>query len=100
ARDWLHALVRYLDSNRRRLDELLADELPGLTWRPPEATFFAWLDCTALGLADPARHFLDRTGVAVSDGPPFGPGCDQRVRLNFATSRALLERIVATMARA
>ena len=35
--------------------------------------------------------------VAVSDGPPFGPGCEQFVRLNVATSRALLERIVGAM---
>ena len=35
--------------------------------------------------------------MALSDGPPFGPGCDQYVRLNFATSRALLERIVGAM---
>ena len=42
-----------------------------------------------------ARFFLDHARVALSDGPPFGPGCEQHVRLNFATSSALLERIVA-----
>ena len=36
----------------------------------------------------------------MSDGPPFGAGCEQHVRLNFATSRALLERIVAAMGQA
>ncbi len=63
----------------------------------PEATFLAWLDCSALGLDDPARFFLDHAHVALSDGPPFGSGCDQHVRLNFATSSALLERIVVAM---
>src|SRR5262249_52174653 len=97
-REWLRALVTYLDGNRRRLGELLADELPGVSWPPPEATFLAWLDCRALGLGDdPARTFLDRAHVAVSDGPPFGPHSEQHVRLNFATSRALLERIVSAM---
>ena len=57
----------------------------------------AWLDCSGLGLDDPARVFLDHGHVAVSDGPPFGTGCDQHVRLNFATSRALLEQIVTAM---
>ena len=33
----------------------------------------------------------------MSDGPPFGAGCEQFVRLNFATSRALLEQIVTAM---
>jgi cystathionine beta-lyase len=97
---WLHDLVAYLDGNRRRLAELLADRMPAVGCRIPEATFLAWLDCAALGHVDPARFFLERAGVAVSDGPPFGPGCDQQVRLNFATSRALLDRIVGAMAAA
>ncbi|MGZ6912700.1 MAG: MalY/PatB family protein [Acidimicrobiia bacterium] len=94
---WLRDLLTLLDGNRRRLGELLAAELPAILYRTPEATFLAWLDCSALGLADPARFFLDRAHVALSDGPPFGAGCDQHVRLNFATSPALLERIVTAM---
>lgn len=96
--DWLHELVGYLDANRLRLFELLESALPGVTGRAPEATFLSWLDCSALGVDDPARFFLDRAGVVLSDGPPFGPGSEQHVRLNFATSRALLERIIGSMA--
>jgi cystathionine beta-lyase len=98
--DWLRDLVRYLDGNRRFLLDRLAVEIPGITCRPPQATFLSWLDCSALGFDDPARFFLDHARVAVSDGPPFGAGCDQYVRLNFATSRALLEEIIAAMAAA
>jgi cystathionine beta-lyase len=97
ARRWLDDLVAYLDDNRRRLVDLVAANLPGVECHLPQATFLAWLDCTALGLSDPARHFLDRAYVALSDGPPFGPRCEQFVRCNFATSRALLERIVGAM---
>jgi cystathionine beta-lyase len=95
--DWLDRLVAYLEGNRAALLELLAAEVPAIRCRPPEATFLAWLDCSALGLADPARFFLDDARVALSDGPPFGPGCEQHVRLNFGTSRALLARVVAGM---
>jgi cystathionine beta-lyase len=94
---WLHQLVGYLDGNRRALAQLLADALPDVDLHVPEATFLAWLDCAALGLDDPARFFLDHAHVALSDGPPFGSGCEQFVRLNFATSRALLEQIVGAM---
>jgi cystathionine beta-lyase len=99
-RPWLEELVAYLDGNRHALIELLAHHVPGVVARVPEATFLAWLDCEALGLDDPARFFLDHGNVAVSDGPPFGPGCEQRVRLNFATSRALLGRIVGAVGEA
>ena len=95
--DWLRQLVGYLDDNRRALAQLLADAIPRVGLHLPEATFLAWLDCAALGLDDPARFFLDHARVALSDGPPFGPGCEQFVRLNFATSRALLERMVGAM---
>jgi cystathionine beta-lyase len=94
---WLRDLVTYLDGNRRALRDLLGELVPDIACPLPEATFLAWLDCTELGVDDPARFFLDHAHVAVSDGPPFGPGCEQRVRLNFATSRALLERIVTAM---
>ena len=94
---WLHELITYLDGNRRLLGDLLAEELPGVGYRPPDATYLAWLDCAALGHDDPAGFFLREARVAVSDGPQFGRGFDTFVRLNFATSRTLLERIVRAM---
>lgn len=97
---WLRELVTYLDGNRRFLVERLAAELPEVAFRLPEATYLAWLDCSALGVEDPARFFLERARVALSDGPGFGALYAQRVRLNFATSRALLERIVGAMSAA
>lgn len=100
ARPWRADLVTYLDGNRRRLVELIEAELSGVRLHQPEGTFLAWLDCAALGLDDPARFFLDGARVAVSDGPAYGGpagGYDQHVRLNFATSAALLDRIVEAM---
>ena len=94
---WLRQLVAYLDANRRLLGELIETELPGVAYDAPEATYLAWLDCAGLGLDDPATFFLRDARVALSDGPPFGAGNDHHVRLNFATSRALLEQIVRAM---
>lgn len=96
--EWLDELRAHLDANRRRLGELLAAELPELRWTGAEGTFLTWLDCSQLGLDDPARHFLDHGRVALSDGPPFGVGWEQFVRLNLGTSGELLERIVGAMA--
>ena len=70
----------------------------GAVYDPPQATYLAWLDCSALGLGpDPATTFLER-GVALSAGPEFGPQGEGHVRLNFATAPAILAAIVATMA--
>jgi cystathionine beta-lyase len=66
----------------------------------PEATYLAWLDCRRLGLENPATFFLEQAKVAVSDGAAFGAPGQGFVRLNFATSAALLERIVTAMAAA
>ena len=96
-RPWLADTLTYLDSNRRRLGELLATHLPTVGYRMPEATYLAWLDCRPLGLANPAAFFLEKAKVAVSDGADFGEPGKGFVRLNFATSAALLERIVTAM---
>jgi cystathionine beta-lyase len=101
ARGWLDSLLAGLHSNRRLLGELLADRLPSIGYREPQGTYLAWLDCRALGLAgDPAAVFLERGGVAVNSGPPFGTGGAGHVRVNFATSPEILSEAVARMASA
>lgn len=98
---WLGAVLELLDSNRGLLGRLLAERLPEVAYQPPEAGYLAWLDCSRLGLgADPAAALLERGRVALSGGPSFGAGGDGFVRLNFATSPALLEQIVERMATA
>jgi cysteine-S-conjugate beta-lyase len=93
--EWQRAVSAVLDRNRRLVGELLAEHLPDVDYVLPEATYLAWLDCRRLGFADePADVFL-RRGVRLSPGPDFGaPGF---VRLNFATSAAVLTKIVEAM---
>src|SRR4051794_19374166 len=96
---WLDDVLDYLDGNRRRLAELLAERLPGVRYTPPEGTYLAWLDCRALGLpASAGEFFLERAGVALVDGPECGAPGAGFVRLNFATPRHVLETIVDRMA--
>ena len=98
---WLAQTHAILDRNRALLAELLATHLPEVGYRPPEASYLAWLDCRALGLGrDPSRVFLERGRVALSPGPGFGPGGDGHARLNIGTTRALLEEAVRRMAAA
>ncbi|HET8681811.1 MAG TPA: aminotransferase class I/II-fold pyridoxal phosphate-dependent enzyme [Micromonosporaceae bacterium] len=98
-RPWLDELLAALDANRVLLAGLVAGHLPGVAYRPPDATYLAWLDCRATGLGDdPAASFLDRARVAVNPGPAFGEQGRGFVRLNFATSPEILGEAVRRMA--
>jgi cystathionine beta-lyase len=98
---WLADVLGYLDANRRRVAQVVRERLSGVGHAMPEATYLAWLDCRALELApDPQRFFLERAGVALSYGAPFGDAGKGFVRLNFATSRAILDEILERMAKA
>ncbi|EFL36811.1 transferase [Streptomyces viridochromogenes DSM 40736] len=95
---WLDALLSGLDANRRLLADLLAEHLPGVRYRPGDATYLAWLDCRALGLGDdPADAFLHRGRVALNSGLPFGTGGAGHARLNLATSREVITEAVRRM---
>ena len=100
-REWLHELVAHLDRNRALLMELLRQGLPAARCAAPEATYLAWIDCSALGIAgEPARHFRERGRAALEPGSKYGAGGEGYVRLNFGTSSAILREIVGRMAAA
>jgi cystathionine beta-lyase len=100
-RPWLADAIAQLDGNRRLLGDLLRERIPAIRYRVPEASYLAWLDCSALGLTDdPAAVFLKRGRVALSRGRDFGAAHAAFVRVNFATSPAILDEIVGRMARA
>lgn len=110
---WLDALLDGLDANRHLLAELLAEHLPTVGYQLPEATYLAWLDCRALGVEDPpaepglvtlsvgpAALFAREAKVGLSAGTAFGTGGSGHVRLNFATSQAILTQAIEQMGRA
>lgn len=97
---WLDAAVAYLDETRTWIADVLHDRLPQVQYTPPEATYLAWLDCRALGLpTEPGEFFQEHAKVALNHGPTFGEPGRGWVRLNLATSRPILERIVTAMAK-
>jgi cystathionine beta-lyase len=98
---WLDQLLATLDHRRVLLGDLLRQRLPMLNWHPPEATFLAWLDCTALGPDNQAQErFLEHGRVALEPGLRFGAAGGGYARLNFATSAGILDQATARMARA
>jgi cystathionine beta-lyase len=78
---WLAAQLGYLRGNRDLVESTI-----GLPMAHVEATYLAWIDCSAI--PDAADLFL-RNGVAVYPGAQFG---DPRfIRLNFGTQRKILK---------
>jgi len=99
--EWLDQLLATLDRRRAQLGDLLATRLPQLKWTPPEATFLAWLDTSAVGPDDTARAlFLERGRVAVEPGLRFGALGAGHVRLNFGTSAEIIDEAATRMAAA
>ena len=99
--DWLDGVIASLDRNRTVLGDLLAEHLPEVGYRMPDATFLAWLDFSRLGWGDdPAVHALEHAKVALSNGPPFGPAGVGFARLNLACSPEMLTEAVTRLAAA
>ena len=98
---WLDEVVPYLQANRDYALHAFNERIPEIRFYPPEATYLAWLDCSALDIqGSPAGHFLKHGRVALSGGRRFGAAWDQHVRLNFATSRPILRDVVDRVAKA
>jgi cystathionine beta-lyase len=96
---WLDEVLGYLDDSRRLLAGLVRQHLPGVRYRPPDGTYLAWLDCTALELPQsPGELITDRARITVVDGPAFGTGGAGAFRFNFATPQPILAEMVEQIA--
>lgn len=92
AEDWCQRLVPALEASRDHMLARLKSELPYIRMYLPEATYLAWLDFSAVPMnVVPYERLLNDALVAGGDGRNFGPHYERFVRLNFATSRQILD---------
>ncbi|OBS10105.1 MalY/PatB family protein [Acidihalobacter prosperus] len=98
---WLRELVSYLAETADWLGQRLAEVVPSVGYRPPEFGYLAWLDCRRLGLDDAVlqRRMVQVARLGLNPGTDFGPGGEGYMRLNFATSRAVLEEALLRLQR-
>jgi len=98
---WLAELRRYLTGNRDFLVEYVTEYMPKVRLTIPDATYLAWLDFTQTSIVgSPYEFFLNNAKVGLSDGKVFGREGEGHVRLNFGTSRKLLEQGLERMRKA
>lgn len=100
--EWLEQCRDYLRANLSYLREFLAANLPELRLVEPEGTYFAWVDCSGLGLS---RQELDRlieekAKLWLDAGHMFGEESEQFQRIVLACPRKTLERALDRLERA
>lgn len=100
--EWLDALLLHLLGQAHHLANAVRDRWPGVKTRLPEATYLCWLDCRELGLAESGivKLFTDEARVGLNRGGMFGEQGRGWMRLNFATTRSILEEGIDRIAKA
>ena len=90
--EWLDALRKYIDENRKFVSAFLGMNLPQITLIQSEATYLLWLDCSLLdGDSDQLQKFIrETTGLYLSTGKIYGIGGEHFLRLNIACPRSRL----------
>ena len=96
---WFDDTLGYLAGNRDHVRERVAREMPAVRLHAPQGTYLAWLDFRDAGLGDdPAGALVERARVGLNGGSAFGVGGDGFARLNFATSRPILDEALTRIA--
>jgi cystathionine beta-lyase len=122
---WVDQLSQYIDGNTTFAADYIKREIPLINMVKPEGTYLAWLDVSkvvdkvgAVAMTEEAnrkrepgltpltpshimeRWFVDHARVQMNPGGSFGTNAGQRMRMNCATSRTVLERALNNLASA
>ena len=105
---WLEEEVAHLAANWEHLRTRLPEVLPGIVLPQQEATFLAWLDVSQVErlrgadgtVTAPAERLRTHARVAFNEGTDFGPVGAGHIRLNFGTSREILDEALDRIAAA
>lgn len=92
--EWLEQCRSYLRANLDFLRGFLAEYLPEIQLVEPDGTYFAWLDCSGLGLERRALNDLviNRAKLWLDAGHIFGKNAGQFQRIVLACPKATLEK--------
>lgn len=90
--EWLNQLNEYIYRNKLILDDFLKNELPIVKMVPSDATYFLWLDCSAINLSSgELNDYINQTtGLFMVAGKHFGENGDTFLRINIACPKNTL----------
>ncbi len=97
--EWLMQCKAYLRENLKMLRDFLWERLPEIKLVEPEGTYFAWLDCSELGLSCRELNTLviDKAGLWLDAGHIFGKQSGQFQRVVLACTRKTLKRALTQL---
>ena len=100
SQDWYKDTIKYLDDNRQFVHTFLNEHLPGVKHMMPEGTYLSFMDFSELDVGKDLYDFLlEDCKVGLNSGPAYGPGGEGFTRLNFATSRSIVEEALQRIER-
>lgn len=90
--EWLLQCREYLRGNLAYLRDFLRSRLPEIRLAEPEGTYFAWLDCSGLGLEgrELKDFFVSKARLWLDDGYVFGKNSSRFQRVVLACPRKTL----------
>ena len=90
---WLDACKAYMRENLEYVRAFLAERLPKIRLVEPEGTYFAWLDCSGLGMSKEELDdvIIHKAKLWLDSGAIFGQCAAQFQRVVLACPRATLE---------
>ena len=91
---WLQECKEYMKGNLDYVRSFLEENLPQIQLVQPEGTYFAWLDCSGLGLTKEAldQLIIHKAKLWLDTGSLFGQCAGQFQRVVLACPRQLVEK--------
>ena len=99
---WLDACKAYMRENLAYVRAFLAKHLPAIKLVEPEGTYFAWLDCSGLGMTKEELDdvIIHKAKLWLDSGAIFGECAAQFQRVVLACPRATLEEALCRLEKA
>ncbi len=100
--DWYEECWAYIKENLTFVRNYVKENIPGVKLVEPEGTYFAWLDCSGLGLTVEQLNdlIINKAGLWLDAGDIFGTIAEQFQRVVLACPRETVEKAMDNLRRA
>ncbi|MEA3354228.1 MAG: PatB family C-S lyase [Campylobacterota bacterium] len=95
-------LLKHLSSNIDMLEKMLEKHKDKISFKRPQGTYLAWLDCHGMELNDKKlrEFFVTQAKLGLSPGSSFGKEGSRFMRLNFAVPSSLMKQALSILDKA